>query len=487
LQDITQKDLIFNTMKIPVDSLKKILIVRPDAIGDMVLTLPCIKAIKEKYPHLHVTVMCSHYNKILLDGFPYVDEYIIDKFTTGEIANAKDYLHYLKEIKSANYDIAVHFYSETKEVWLTFFAGIKYQIGDKAKVGLLPVFRKYGAYLKTFDQTKHVVEYNFQLLRNLNIYLKPETSLSINCLEKHIQKAKKILSNNGWQGKKIIGIHMGVGGGNKAISPKKFAEFVNEISKSGDFEFCITGYSKKEQENAEEFLLETKRPIINLVGKTSLEILIGVFSHYSLYAGVDTGPFHIAAALSVPQLAVFSTRKVKPARWAPWRNRHLIIRESRACHYFCPHEGCDKTICSDKISAEQMAAQALAVLGGEGVIEPKDQFHYWFKLGMQILLLYCDKSKKEVLKYKAILEGYNIFVCIEPISSKKIYNKLIENDITIIHNFSEKRKIYLKITSLIVALKLFNSPLIINNKQAPGTEDEIIDMYKQAFESMSLF
>jgi ADP-heptose:LPS heptosyltransferase len=473
--------------EISVLSLQKILLVRPDAIGDTILTLPAIKAIKDKYPHLHITVMASPYNIKILETASYIDEIILDKFKTGESKNFFDLIKYAKEIRSKNFDAVVHFYSETEEVWLTVFAGIKYQIGDKAKLGLWPIFRKHGVFLKTFDQTKHVVDYNFQLLQTLGIKSDLNTKLIMNVIEKDIAQAKEILLRNGWQLKaKLIGIHMGVGAGNKAISPVKFAEFVNILQEQGEYEFCITGYSAKEKKYRDEFIEHVKVPVIDLVGKTSLLELMAVFKHYDLYVGVDTGPFHLAASIGIPQLAIFPTRRVKPTRWAPWRNRHLIIRKSRKCPHFCPHEHCPISICSDEIMPMQMVEKAKSVLEGAGVETPEQQFAYWFKKSMQILILFNKKTKQAAFQYQKILASLGFDAIAKNIHDNNMKSLLIEKDITIIHNFSQKKKIRLLLTTLIVSLKLFNPPLIVNSPQYFNQENEILEFYKEMFEQKLL-
>ncbi|MCP4049719.1 MAG: glycosyltransferase family 9 protein [bacterium] len=472
-------------MQIPVKKVNKILVVRPDAIGDMVLTLPCVRMIKKQYPEAQVSVLASPYNAQIIKNEEYIDEIIYDWFKTDRVKGTVDFIKYIFFIRRQKFDVVIHYYSETPQVWLTFFAGIKYQIGDKAKIGLWPVFRKYGVFLKTFDQTKHVVEYNFQLLKSLGIELNEYIKLEINPGQENKERGREILKEGGRRaGVPLVGIQVGVGFGNKTISPEKFAAFIEALRKEIDVDICLTGHSKKEHLARDIIKNKLKMPIIDLVGKTTLPELMGVLAQYDLYAGVDTGPFHLAAALGVPQLAIFPTRKVKPTRWAPWRNRHLIVRESRYCKFYCPHEGCRMTVCSDKIDVDGMVEKAKRILNGEGFVNSRNQLVYWFQNSMNIMILYDKKTEKKAKEYFSTLSKNNFYVDLALVNDKKIYNRLIEKDINIIHNISGKRKLYLLFLRLIVSLKLFNPPLIVYGQVVEKTKEKIVMKYKECFENM---
>ncbi|MGE4170284.1 MAG: glycosyltransferase family 9 protein [Candidatus Margulisiibacteriota bacterium] len=468
--------------RLPTEKIKKVLIIRPDALGDMVLTLPCVAAIKKAYPQWHVAVLASPYNARIMSHMDCFDEVILDKFRTGEAEGKAGFWRYVRWLKTQNFDLAIHFYSETPTVWLSVFAGIPYHIGDKAKLGLWPIFRKYGAFLKTFDQTKHVVEYNFQLLKALGITLDPEQKLSLTVPPGQTERAKDLLNQAGrrWD-KPLVGIQIGVGFGNRPIEPEKFAEFVNALRRHRDVDVCVTPFTDKEKAFRDRFVAACQGPVLNL-DDTKITELMGVISLYSVYVSVDTGPFHIGAALGVPMLAIFPSRKVKPTRWAPWRNRHLMVRESRTCPLFCPHEGCPLTICSDAIRVEDMVAKTEILLDGGGVESANDQFAYWFKASMTVLVLDDAKTEAHAKAYADHLNALGIVAHRTSVYTPELPAKLLEGDITIIHNFSGKRRLYLAWEARKIALKLFNPPLLIHTAKNPLPEAETIAYYKDAFE-----
>ena len=203
---------------------------------------------------------------------------------------------------------------------------------------------------------------------------------------------------------------------------------------------------------------------------------MGLINEYQLYVSVDTGPFHLAAAINTPMLAIFPSRKVKPTRWAPWRTPHYIVRESHKCPHFCPHENCPLNVCSDEISVKDMVQKSLELLKSNGYQRSNEQFKHWFEHSTNILILYNDQNKNTATQYKQRLLSENIKVHLLPITAKNIYQTMLEHDITIVHNFSKKKKWYISILCRLISLKLFNPPLIVNDNNI--NIESIIYYYK---------
>lgn len=468
---------------IPTHKIRRVLIVRPDAIGDMVLTLPAIAALRHTYPHLHITLLGSRYTYDLVAPTGLFDTILIDKCRTGEARGWRGFWRYVIEIRRMNFDAVVHFYSETPEVWLTVFAGIRYQIGDKAKLGLWPIFHKYGRFLKTFDQTKHVVEYNFQLLQSFGLTLDPETPLVSTLTPDQKTMGHQKLKDVGWDGQQsIVGFHLGVGGGNKAISVLKFINTIKTLHTEGHA-ICFTGHSQKEREDRDILLKQLDFPVLDLVGKTSLGELTGVLACWSLYIGVDTGPFHLAASMGVPQVAIFPTRRVKPTRWGPWRNRHELVREAYQCPHFCPHHSCPLTVCSDALQETDIIAKAKNVLAGGGHQHADEQFSSWFRNSMAVLILKNAKTLGHAMRLHAQLTEMGVRSQVTDITAPDLAEQLLAQDSTIIHNLTGQSRFKLFFLSQRMALKLFNPPLVVNGLPALSADETTRRQRSTPFES----
>jgi len=468
---------------IPINAIKKVLIIRPDAIGDMVLTLPCIEAIKTQYPQWHLTVLASPYNAQIIRHIPYIDNILLDWKKSQKITSIWDRIRYIRHINSHQFDLAIHFYSETDTVWTSVLARIPYHIGDTAKIGLWPVFRKHGVFLKTFDQTKHVMEYNFQLLRSIGIKLDPNRKMNFPIPPEYKNKGQDLLTAAGRRPNvPLIGIQLGVGFGNRALEPEKYADYINLLRTEIDIDVCVTPYSEKEKVFAARFANRVKTPVIT-IPDNSIPDFMGIISNYTLFVSVDTGPCHLCTAIGIPILAIFPSRKVKPTRWAPWRNRHFIVRESQTCDQFCPHEGCPLTICSDAIEMRDMVDKTKALISGQGLETAEDQFKEWFSRSMSVLILDSPETTVAAAKFESVLAKANIRVTRVPVTIGAIDELLLQKDVTIIHNFSGRRRLYLSFLARKAALQLFNPPLIIHSAWEIDESIPIENRYRTAFEA----
>ena len=246
--------------------------------------------------------------------------------------------------------------------------------------------------------------------------------------------------------------------------------------------FVLPAIVKKKK--ARDILVKhVNEPIID-IDDASITELMGLINEYQLYVSVDTGPFHLAAAINTPMLAIFPSRKVKPTRWAPWRTPHYIVRESHKCPHFCPHENCPLNVCSDEISVTDMVQKSLQLLNKNGHKRSADQFKHWFEHSTNILVLYDKKNEANAKQYYQRLLSENIKAHFLSINANNIYKEMLANDINIVHNFSKKKKIFISILCRLISLKLFNPPLIINENNV--SISDIITFYKTKFESKKL-
>ncbi|MCW8817557.1 MAG: glycosyltransferase family 9 protein, partial [Ignavibacteriaceae bacterium] len=104
---------------------QKILIVRTDRIGDVVLSLPLAELIKQKYPSCVVAYFLREYTSPLLDSNPFIDEVIIADELNSEILFKEN----LKKIKAKGFDTCVVVNPTLKISLIMYLAGIKHRIG----------------------------------------------------------------------------------------------------------------------------------------------------------------------------------------------------------------------------------------------------------------------------------------------------------------------------------------------------------------------
>ena len=259
----------------------KILIWQTAYLGDVILTTPLIRTIRENFPNSQIGFVGRPFIKELLKG------YDIELIPFGK--SLKESFSIVKKIKG--YDVAVSPHRSMRTALILFFSGIKRRIGfNKSELPFLYTD------LVEHRWELHEVDRNLSLLKPLGVKkFVRETKLFADA-----ESIKKF----GLREKDYV-----------VISP--FSNFPlkewnlenwNELIKRIDTRIVITG-TKNDIKKAEG-LIKTEK-VINLVGKTSLRELMGVINGARLVVANDSSPVHIANALGVPAITVYTATSSK--------------------------------------------------------------------------------------------------------------------------------------------------------------------------------
>ncbi|MBG90537.1 MAG: hypothetical protein CL521_01830 [Actinobacteria bacterium] len=456
--------------------LRHILIARHDAIGDLILTLPAIAAIKSHFPDTKITVMTTAYNRDIIAHLPYIDEILVKPATHSFPL----FIQFVKQLRSLKVDLMIHFRMTTEVAWAGFF-GARHNIGDKSLLGLWPIFRRYGVFYRNHNRMNHVSEYNGILLKSLGISSRDCQELAYTPPPGAIPLAKRLLASLGPRKNiPLICIHIGVGFGNRPIRANKYVEYIHLLRSQMDVDIYLSCYTDAEIAVCKEIQSQVKGPLLTAY-RQPIQTYIGLLSLMDLFVSVDTGPFHLAAALKIPQLAIFPSKKVKPLSWGPFRNRHLICRNPYQCHHDCPHQQCPYDICSDDISVIDMVNKTQALLKGEGVSQQLEQREYWAQHSLSILVLYDEKTEDQARQFYQQLQSWSFVSFISHVTKPDLYPFARQRDISVIHNFSGKRRGRLFWMTQRLISTLFFSPLLIHGPHSYESLTELMATYQRQY------
>ena len=340
-----------------MNSPEKILIVRTDRIGDVVLSLPMAELVKKKYPDCKVAYFIRNYTSSLIDGNPFVDEVIIAEESEGKILFTKN----LKKIKSKNFDSCVVVNPTLKVSLMMFLAGINNRIGTGYR--WYSVFFNQKVYEHRKYGQKHELEYNINLLNKIDIDLKDftnEIKFHLKVDDKSSEKINSTLIERGSKSEnKIVIIHPGSGGSSVDLPKEKLIELTRMISKLKNVTIVITG-SKNESELCREF--EVSETVINLSGQLDLSLLKALINKANIFISNSTGPMHIAAALGVYVIGFFpKILSCSQKRWGPYTEKKTIFLPTIDCSN-CNREQCEKLDCMNSIDIGRVFDETKTVL-----------------------------------------------------------------------------------------------------------------------------
>jgi heptosyltransferase-2 len=330
---------------------KRILIVRTDRIGDVLLSTPVIKALRQNYPYAYIAMMITPYAKDIVDGNPDLDEVII----YDKNQRHKSWLNSIKfslNLSKKKFDLAIVLHPTNRVHLVTFFAGIPKRIGYDRKLGFLLTDR-----IKHTKQLgeKHELEYNLDLIRYLGIEPKDKT-LFMTIREEaeswveQLFKQKNIISKD-----KLLAIHPGASCISKIWPAERFAQVADSLIEKYGFKVLVLA-GPKDISIAKDVINQMHYPAFNLAGKTSVSQLASLLKKCQLFISNDSGPVHIASAIGTAVISIFgrNQRGLSPLRWGPTGKKDRVLHKEVGC-IECLAHNCNKDfLCLKAITVEDV-------------------------------------------------------------------------------------------------------------------------------------
>lgn len=307
-----------------MSELRRILIVRTDRIGDVVLTLPMADVIKQNFPEAHVAMLTREYTAELARNFKSIDEVILYDNEKGIIP----FFQILKQIRQSNFDAAFAAFPRLRSAKLLWLAKIPLRVGTGYRYYSVFFNKRVYEHRKTAE--KHELEYNLSLLESIGCKIPKVTSPWINVKDSDISKVLQKLEKNGIEiskenEKKLIIIHPGTGGSSRNWSLEKFIELSMKISGLNNIQIIITG-GKNEEKLVSELLNGVGKNAGVLVDKLTLMEYAALARSADLFIGNSTGPLHIAAAVGTPVIGFYPlVAPMSAKRWGPYTDKKAIF------------------------------------------------------------------------------------------------------------------------------------------------------------------
>jgi heptosyltransferase-2 len=312
----------------------RILVVRTDRIGDVVLATPLIRALRQTFPDAFIAAMIRPYTQAVLENNPNLNQIIEDDYEARD-AGQKGFWRQVKRVRDYRFDTALLLLPTERAVWMLFFAGISYRITTSMRLytvltGMRSVLRH------KYNPPRHEADYCLDLGRRIGVRSE-DLSTEIFLSEEGRKKGRDILAAQGIRnGDKLLGIHPGSGRSSPNWPIERYAELAARFEDRSNLKIVVTG-NEKEQHFCDHFQKLHIPNVINLIGKLTLRELVSVVSHYDCLFSPSTGPMHIAAALKVPTVSLFTPLpSCSPTLWGPKGNRsEIVLPPEGFCQAMC--------------------------------------------------------------------------------------------------------------------------------------------------------
>ncbi|MBI2915515.1 MAG: glycosyltransferase family 9 protein, partial [Elusimicrobia bacterium] len=288
----------------------RFLLVRPDRIGDLILTLPAISALREKYPQSLIAVLASSYAAPLLQNHPAVDLVLENDETQVSFWNL------VKKIEAMQFDVSIHFFSEKRSSLAAALAKVPVRVGPFSRWP--SIFFTQRIFQNRSSVQKHEAEYNLDLAGSCGAEIKPyppKIYLTGPEKQKGREMVTSLLKNS--ESKPIL-IHPGSKGSAQSWPLDSFLELAKKCAEDSQEVLVTCG-------EGEEMILnrvrEMSHPHIHLIPRSlSLREFASVLAQGKIMISNSTGPLHMAVALGLQTLSFYPQwpAVTSSKRWGPY-------------------------------------------------------------------------------------------------------------------------------------------------------------------------
>ena len=320
-----------------------ILVSRLRFMGDVILTVPVLSALKKSLPKARITYLAEAPYSALLEHHPLVDNVLsIDK-KNGQ-------LPVIKKLIRSHFDAAIDLFGNPRSALLIWLSGATMRIGGDFRGRKLFYTHK----IRDDGVTKTAVDFHLRYLEPLHIHPAAERPFVI-VTDEEDARAKEFLVQKGYDPERpIIGIHPGASWPAKRWLPERFGQLANKLSQQLGVQVFFT-LGPGEDDILQAVLDVCKFPVGEPV-VLPLRQLAALLKQFQVYVTNDCGPMHLAAAVGTKTVAIFGPGE--PEIWFPYDRAlgHRLVFHDIDCS-LCHRDLCPDLLCMQAISVEQVYEQ----------------------------------------------------------------------------------------------------------------------------------
>ena len=350
---------------------KRILIVKPSSLGDVVHTLPLVHAIKRCFPSCYIGWIIQGPFMAILESDPAVDEIIpISIPSTSEpgagawtvvraaTATAATLRRLRTRFKNRPYDIVLDLHASFRSglLGLANPNGVRIGFADAKELNTFFQHRK----IDPGPGAVHAVDKNMAFAQHLQCA--PDAAdFRIITSRAAAQRARAFLVESGGSpGDRLVYANTATRWESKHWNVKAWAELADLLTERAGASVIFAG-GPGDLSYINEITALMKQTAHVAAGRLNLADAAALMELCSVYVGVDSGPMHIAAFAGIPVVALFGP--TDPAKVGPYGTGHKVIQRTSLDCLACRKRRCDDRKCLQGITASEVFDEIVRLLG----------------------------------------------------------------------------------------------------------------------------
>ncbi len=337
---------------------EKILMMKFWGIGNLVMILPTIGAVRRHYPKAQIDMFTLLTNREVLQHNRWINNiHFLD--SRNFFIFAVSYLRNVFRLRRERYDMVLDFeqFAKTSSVFALLVRG-RERIGfDTPGQGRGIAYTRRVAYL----DYKHMVETFFRIAKGAGVEEADLSPVRLDVNDQERENVRSFLTNNSIGEKDIIvGVHIGSGDNmmtQRRWAKENFAQLADILINKHNAKIIFTGAGEGEARLVEETLSLMKNGAVNAANKFTIKELAAFTEKCRFFISNDTAPVHIASAMGTPVVAFFGPNT--PYLYGPRGNNDLIFYKDLYCspcitNYNAKIASCDNPVCVKSITVGEV-------------------------------------------------------------------------------------------------------------------------------------
>lgn len=299
---------------------KNIIISRTDSIGDVILTLPIAKVLKDHFPQIQIAFLGKAYTKPVIEACVYIDSFIdLEDFNAGPVT-----------INGQKPEAILHVFPIAAIAKRAKTLGIPLRIGTTNRLYHWTTCNRL-VKLSRKKSPLHESQLNLKLLSSLGInqdYSLEDISHFFGLT--HLQELKPAFKNLIQPGKYNLILHPKSQGSAREWGLDNFIKLISSLDQNR-FNIFISG-TEKERALITPIFDSVGDKVTDITGRMDLSQFIAFINASDGLVANSTGPLHIAAALGKDAYGIYPPmRPIHPGRWAPVGPNAMVFVLHKDC------------------------------------------------------------------------------------------------------------------------------------------------------------
>ena len=327
----------------------KILISRLRFMGDVILTTPLVRQLREAYPKASLAYLTDKNFAPLLENHPCLDEVI--PFSAEMSFTAQ--IQFYRKLHQRRFDLAIDLFGNPRTALMSWFSGAKYRVGGDYRGRRL----LYNMRISQPEHNPDAISYHLRSLAPLGITARHNLMPEIFVTDEERDRAKRFIEERHLSTENpLVGMHPGATWPNKQWPISHFIQAIKKLN-ARHVQVLVT---QGPQENHIVEQLKSAASNVTVLPVLPIRKIAAILSMLHVYVANDCGVMHLAVAVDTPTIGLFGPSQ--PEIWFPYDSEkgHQALSypiDCSPCHKdYCPLEHLN---CQTKLNPDDVVAAVL--------------------------------------------------------------------------------------------------------------------------------